>query len=228
MTTPMCEVVDASGGAGTDAFGVLAGDPSGRGVCISANMLQTKRPSASARRLWTMVAVHLAAGYRILRAREESRVDAVLDGAGRVQHAEADATTKDARESLQLAAKSIDRARGRLRRAAPEDALGLLRGLVDGKWSLVEQIDSDGKRFLFAKRNAPQPRPWRVLTERELQVVAYASEGHAHKLIAYELGISESASTRHLKSAARKLGVRTRADLVRAYRAAIAASERGS
>lgn len=39
--------------------------------------------------------------------------------------------------------------------------------------------------------------------------------GHANKLIAYELGLPESTVSETLRSAAKKLGTRSRLDLVR-------------
>jgi len=209
---------DASGASGVDAFGVLASDPSGDGVCVLSSTPRTTRPTAATRRLWTMVAVHIAAGYRIVRS--PAKTDAVLRADGRIEHAEDEATSLDARASLRDASKAIDRARSRLRRAKPEEAIALWRGLVQGTWSLVDHVDSDGKRFLFAKRNTPDVRSWHTLSAREQQVLSYAAEGHSHKLIGYELGISESTSARHLTTAARKIGARSRLDLIRAYRAA--------
>jgi DNA-binding NarL/FixJ family response regulator len=72
----------------------------------------------------------------------------------------------------------------------------------------------------LAKRNGPEVRRWRALTARETQVLEYASHGHAHKVIAYELGISSATVGGHLASAAAKVGARSRIELVAAYRAA--------
>jgi hypothetical protein len=54
----------------------------------------------------------------------------------------------------QRAAKAIDRARSRAR-SNEDEALELWQGLVAGRWSLVEQFDSDGRRFLVARKNDP-------------------------------------------------------------------------
>lgn len=45
------------------------------------------------------------------------------------------------------------------------------------------------------------------------------SLGHTHKFIAYELGIAVSTVGAHLQSALRKLGLRSRADLVKLFAA---------
>lgn len=57
--------------------------------------------------------------------------------------------------------------------------------------------------------------PIHVLSEREALVAAYAAMGHANKFIAYELGISEASVSTAMRSAASKLGVRSRVELVR-------------
>ncbi|HEY6462707.1 MAG TPA: helix-turn-helix transcriptional regulator, partial [Polyangiaceae bacterium] len=113
---------------------------------------------------------------------------------------------------------AIDRARGRLRRVEPERALSLWKGLVAGTWSLVDQVDHDGRRFVVAKRNPIERRAWETLTARETQVLACAAEGHALKMIAYQLGISTSTAATDLACARRKLGFASRLELVAAYR----------
>ncbi len=108
----------------------------------------------------------------------------------------------------------MDRARGGLRRTSPGEALRLWEGLVDGTWTLVDQCDSDGKRYILARRNEPGVREPKALTPRERSVAAFAVMGHQNKFIAYLLGLSPSAVASHLASAERKLGVTSRAELV--------------
>jgi DNA-binding NarL/FixJ family response regulator len=79
------------------------------------------------------------------------------------------------------------------------------RGLVAGRWSLVEQVDTDGRRYLIAHRNDPTTPDLRALTSRERQVVGYADLGHSNKLIAYELGLSPSTVGVQLKRGRAKL-----------------------
>jgi DNA-binding CsgD family transcriptional regulator len=199
-----------------DAVGIVGGNPSGHGVVVHALKGARTRLGRSERRLWTCVAAHLASGYRLRLG--ESPMEAVVTPAGRVDHAQGAATGASERGALGEAARAMDKARGRMRRAEPAEALTLWQALVAGQWSLLEQIDSDGRRYFFAKRNAPEVRPWGDLTEREREVLAYAAEGHAHKMIAYELGIGVPTVSHHLAHAARKLGVPSRLDLVRLYR----------
>jgi DNA-binding CsgD family transcriptional regulator len=65
-------------------------------------------------------------------------------------------------------------------------------------------------------RVAPTPA---VLSARERQVVAAAVTGRTNKLIAYELGLSDSTVRVLLGRAKRKLELRTRRELVALYAA---------
>src|SRR5512143_2854719 len=75
-------------------------------------------------------------------------------------------------------------ARRRVVRADPDEALQLWRGLVDGTWSLVDHHDTDGKRYLLARRNQPGVREPTALTQNERSVLAFAAMGHQNKYIA--------------------------------------------
>ncbi len=50
-------------------------------------------------------------------------------------------------------------------------------------------------------------------------MLAYAAEGQSHKMIAYTLGLSISTIGADLARAARKVGARSRLELVTLYRA---------
>ncbi len=120
----------------------------------------------------------------------------------------------DHHQGLAEAVRRVDRARGLLRRTDPEEALQLWQGLVDGTWSLIDQCDSDGRRYVLARRNEPGVRDPRALTQRERGVAAFASMGHQNKFIAYLLGLSAGTVAGHLRSAQRKLGLASRAELI--------------
>jgi DNA-binding CsgD family transcriptional regulator len=200
-----------------NSLGVVAGEPSGHGCIFFRLEEKAERLSSYDLALWRRIAAHLAAGHRLARG-PETDPDAVLTPSGKVLHLEAEAARANA-EPLTEATRAIDRARGRLRRTDPERALELWQGLVAGRWSLVDHCDHDGRRYVFAKKNAPELRPWHSLTAREAHVVAYAAEGQTLKLIGYQLGISQSSVNHALVRAQRKLGLKSRANLIAAYRA---------
>lgn len=200
-------VLASFAGLGVHDFHVLlAHDLAERGCLLGWGIADSMPIDRHIDRRLTAVAVHLSAGYR-LRVRM-SREEAVLER-GRVVHAEGEA--KGARDALRTAAQAMDRAR--MRGADPDAALALWQGLVDGRWSLVDRFDTDGRRFLVARRNDDVPSEPRALSPRERAVLAYAARGHSNKLIGYQLGISESAASNHVASVLKKLGLSGRAAL---------------
>lgn len=202
-----------------DMIGFKVVDPSARGVFVLAALPDITTVSARDTHVWGMCAAHVGAALRLRRALTPAGFDgaeAVLKPNGSLAHAEATAQKAGARDALREAVLASERARGSMRRTAPDDALELWQALVAGRWSLVEHFDTDGHRYLVAKRNDPSVRDPRGLSVRERQVVAFAALGHPSKLIGYELGLAPSTVSKHLTSAMRKLGVHTLAELMQA------------
>jgi DNA-binding NarL/FixJ family response regulator len=199
-----------------DGVGLAAMNPTGRGVCITGVI---REPFDIKRRdvaMWSRVAAHIATAHRLREARAGAP-EAVLTPGGRVDHAEEAAKSKSARDALSTLARGIDRARAKLRRSDPEEATAIWHALAAGRWSLTDHFDHDGRRYLVARRNEPEARAWQNLTTRERQVVAYAAMGHSNKHIAYELGLAPSSIAICLSRAARKVGARSRVELIAAY-----------
>jgi len=177
---------------------------------------------------WKMIGAHLAAGHRLRRAvvaEHESgglphNAEAVIDPIKlRLTDAIGDAATTKAAEALREAAVHVDRARGPLRKSDPGAALEMWKSLTDGRWSLVDWFDSDDRRFVLALPNAPEVTDPRGLSERENLVATYTIHGDSGKLIGYRLGISTTSVSTALRGAMRKLGVKTRTQLVERFRA---------
>jgi DNA-binding CsgD family transcriptional regulator len=218
-----------------DGLRITAMDPDGHGLHIMAPLPRVTKLSQAARKRLQMLAAHLSAGHRLrraLRARREMRdavaksklphgADAVLDPKSfHAAEAVGDAAEPAHAEVLKEKAVAIDRARGRLRKDDPAEALATWEALVQGRWSIVEWFDSDERRYVLAIPNPPHVLDPRGLSERERQVVGYAQLGESHGLIAYRLGLSRSTVTKALRSAMRKLGAKTHAELVAKLRAA--------
>ncbi len=201
-----------------DGIGVFAEDPDGRTVLISAAVVAGHPLSPRTVHQLKLFSAHLGAGARLRHASalrsDAGATEAVLDPAGKILDAVGRGTTPDAQRTLADAVRRMDRARGALRRADPDEALQLWQGLVDGTWSLVDKCEADGKRYILARRNEPGVRDPKALTPRERFVLASAAMGHQNKFIGYQLGFSPSAVARHLRSAQRKLGVSSRSELV--------------
>lgn len=195
-------------------------DPDGRGLLIVAPRRGVTSVGARSARDWARVGAHLAAANRLRRtlagASPLEGAEAVLDDTGRCLDAESSASTRPAREALRSAVLAMEGARGGLRETDPSAAVELWRGLVAGRWTLLEHFESDGRRYLVARRNDPDAPDPRALSFRERQVVGYAALGYPTGLIAYTLGLAPATVSTQLGKALRKLGLRSRGELVQA------------
>jgi DNA-binding CsgD family transcriptional regulator len=107
----------------------------------------------------------------------------------------------------------VDLARAAARvggRSSEQDGEGW-RAIVSGEWSVVDHADRDGKRFLVARRTTSRAS---ALANDELQVLALAAQAQGYKQIAFELEISISSVSERLRRGLRKLGLRSRTELV--------------
>lgn len=202
------------------SHGLKTLDPSHRGLLFA---LSARSVDERTQGVWSQLATHVGIAFRLRRELAKAAADtgsenigeAVVDLDGRCRHAEGAARSAEAREVLREAALAVMRARSSLRDRDPDEAVNIWRGLVSGRWSLVDHFDSDGKHFLIAHKNPPQVRDRRALTERESQVAGYLAMGLPNKLVGYALGLSASSVADHAAAIRRKLGVQSRVDLVR-------------
>ncbi|MFW2389534.1 MAG: helix-turn-helix transcriptional regulator [Polyangiales bacterium] len=210
-----------------DVLGITTVDCRGSGVAIVAPLREVTTLNCQDAQRWQMLAAHVDAGHRLRQGiadeasdAEEATVlphdaEAIFDANGfRILAAVGDAKERTSAKTLRDAAIAVDRARGDMRDTDPDSALEMWKALVQGRWSMVDWFDTDGRRFVLAIPNSPDVTDPRGLTERESQVVTYAVMGHTNKMLAYRLGLSTSRISTLLRSAMRKLGVRTRAQLV--------------
>lgn len=217
-----------------DCLGIMAAEPEGGGVLVGVQIPRGRAaPAAPTRRVLAGVAAHLSTALRLRRAAGSTSpgdpsTEAILDPSARVQHAEGEARPAASRASLAEAVQHRERARGKLRRADPEEAVGLWRGLVDGTWSLVDFHESDGRRLVLARRNPPRVEDPAALRPRERQVLAFARLGHSNKYIAYLLGLATGTVSAHLESARRKLRLPSRAALIQVYGGSPAGGSNGA
>ena len=201
-----------------DAVAVMLPGPEGKPLMLTVTCAQPHRIHESEQALWHRIAIHWSAGCRLAGRTqhvEAEDVEAILTAEGQVAHASGLGSTPQARELLRQATKDIDRARSRRGRADPIAALELWQGLLAGRWSLVEHFDSDGSRFMLARRNDPGVPDPAVLTRRQRQVVFYASLGLSNKETAYALGLAENTISAHLAAGLARLRLKSRAELIR-------------
>lgn len=158
------------------------------------------------------LATHIGAGFRLRhRLGTTSREgDAIFTTRGRLEHAGKEAQRM--RATLAEAVAQRERALGKSRRD-PDEALTLWRGLVDGRWSLVDRVEHGGKRYVVAHRNEPHVRDPRGLTQREARVAESLGRGSTLKEIGYDEGVGESAIAKAATRARAKLGLGSLSEL---------------
>jgi DNA-binding CsgD family transcriptional regulator len=201
-----------------DALGVVVCEPDGHGLALAIGARERFDFTARAGAMLNRVAFHLAAGFRLrLRGLHDMEdAEAILAPTGRVLHARGIAKTK--RDSLDEGHRRRDEARTTTHDVGK--ALEIWKGLVAGRWSLVDHFDTDGKRFLLAMKNTPNVDKRADLTPRERRACALVAMGHRDKEVAYMLGISTASVSASLHRARRKLAVSSRAELVSLWRRA--------
>jgi DNA-binding CsgD family transcriptional regulator len=218
FNAPMRPMMEAMGWHDLVVCGGM--DPSRHGLYLGAWLPKLTKLPPQVAAMWNRVAVHLTAATRLrhrLGIDGPGAPDAVLAPDGKLLHAEGEAADREARSALFTAVREVERARTKLRRHHPEQAVDEWKGLVSARWTLLDQFESDGKRYVVARRNDVEPGGAEALTARERQALGYAALGHGNKLIAYEMGVSASTVGVLLHRAARKLGARTRAELVEKF-----------
>jgi DNA-binding NarL/FixJ family response regulator len=140
------------------------------------------------------VATHLATGWRLRQALKHEPLatpEAVFSPDGAPMHLEGAAMQTTARDIL----RRIVRERERRRSARAHEEEPLWPALVRGRWTLVDQVESDGRRLVVACRNAAvRPRLYR----KDHIILHRALEGEANKVIASDLHLSESQVSRRI------------------------------
>jgi len=89
------------------------------------------------------------------------------------------------------------------------------RALLEGRLTVVDRFDRDGRTFLVTAHSHTLTLPERALSTQERRAASLVRLGHANKAIAVHLGLSESRVSTLMRSVAEKLGARSRVDLVR-------------
>jgi DNA-binding CsgD family transcriptional regulator len=127
-------------------------------------------------------------------------------------HVEAAAADLGIRAALRAAVRAMDDAR------ASRGDLEDWTPMTEARWTLVDQFDTNGQRYVVARRSEFDLPALDALSVREHQVLGFAALGHANKLIAYELGITPSTVGVLLSRARQKLGATSREELIDMYR----------
>ena len=218
----------AVGPAGfVDAFTLFAQDGEGFGLCVGGPSRRELFPAERTLHVWRRAGLHFAAALRLrrkLRAtrREGLRCEALVGPDGRVAHVEGPLRDDvDARERLRAAVARVELARTAGVRRDPCRALELWAGLMDGRWSMVDRWESDGRRYIAVHANAPEVADPRALAPRERAVARYVALGASNKEIAFALGMPIGSVAGAVRRCASRLGGHGRADLIGFDRAGV-------
>lgn len=94
---------------------------------------------------------------------------------------------------------------------APRCDVDVWTALLEGRVTLVDWFDDDGRRFVVARRNEIPTR----ISVVEKTVVTWVATGRPQKVVACELGLSPAAVSDALARAIHKLGISCVAELTR-------------
>jgi DNA-binding CsgD family transcriptional regulator len=206
----------------TDYLGAVAYDPQGFAIQIGAEYPRLVTPRSEDVATWERLTAHIAHGHRLQHGVQDADLDAsdaLVRPHGGVEYVrDGELQQSRCQRALSQAAVNLELARAEFRRDDPSRALDLWPGLLDGTYSLVEQFDTDGKRYYVVRRNDPRLETPAPLSMRERQVTAYVALGKDNRCVAYTLGLSESTVATYLDRALKKLGLDSRADLIRLVR----------
>lgn len=103
----------------------------------------------------------------------------------------------------------------------PDAALTLWPALANGRWSLLDMVDTDGKSYTVLRENPLPVRSEHRLSERERQVAWPVGRGQHVELVSYELDLAPSTIRSQLHAAMRKLNIRHQSERLRLCRAVI-------
>jgi DNA-binding CsgD family transcriptional regulator len=87
-----------------------------------------------------------------------------------------------------------------------------------GQWETLAAFDAAGMRHaLMTARSDRRPIDWSRLRQRERDIFELLAHNHAQKSVAITLGLPPSSVSSVVRSAPAKVGLRTPAQLIRAY-----------
>lgn len=186
-----------------------------RGVAVSALSESPIRLSRRGRGMLASYAAHLAAAFRLRESGLAATTEGALTPAGKVLFAEGELRDPESQDALRRAVLAIERARRKDRRTDQAALLEAWRAIYEQRWTLVETIESDGRRMLLARVNPPSQHLDAKMTPREREVAALVAQGVPQKAVGYELDLSPSTVAFHVRNIAKKLGASSSTDLVR-------------
>lgn len=191
--------------AAKDTLGLvaLAGDCS---LAVGAPCPFTINLSTRDRWLLTQVALHLETGLqqRLLPGAEVAR----LSHDGKFLDLRGPTVAPQLRQGVSRHVARVERGRSKRRRSEWE-AVDAWTALVSGRWVLVEREERGIGRH-YAIFEAGRGQALRALSPLEARVAELSARGLPGKSVAYGLGVAPATVSKHLATAATKLGLPNR------------------
>ncbi|MGE0784111.1 MAG: LuxR C-terminal-related transcriptional regulator [Sandaracinaceae bacterium] len=187
-----------------------AADPSGIACALMGALPSVSRVSPRDQARWGRVASHLAAALRLRERLRENPEGASIDSADAIVEPRTRSVSHvrgDARDHLDAIRDASELLAARHGTHDADKLVAAWRALVQGRWSLIDTFDTDGKRFFVLRKNPPSAPGPDALNSVQRAIAGYVAMGHSNKAIAYHLGLSESATTRAVAEICRRLGV---------------------
>jgi DNA-binding CsgD family transcriptional regulator len=199
-----------------DFVTIVAAEKDGEGFNVHAPVPRRSAPPRGLRARLSDLARHIGSARHIRRRLGQSQpgmgcLAAVLTTTGQLVHAETVRGDPAALDRLRAAVVALERAR----RKPGDDVLRAWPSAIDGRWTLIDRIESEGRRYVVAVETREAVER---LTLRESEIVGLAATGLSNKEIAFDLGIAHATVKVLIHRAATRLGLTTRQDLVERYR----------
>ena len=102
-----------------------------------------------------------------------------------------------------------------LKHAVGTDLISAIRAVARGEFYLYSSITSSLVDDYLSKKEVVVEDPYERLTDREKQVLKLIAEGNTHKEVAILLNISVKTAVAHFSNLTEKLGIRSRAALIK-------------
>lgn len=197
------QILESAGIA--DLVGCHAATGDGGGASLMAILRTTPRVSEGERNHWQPLAEHLAAGWRVRQRLEhgmalQDLADAMFRPSGNCVEFMDSRVSGGTRERLQ------DLVRNREQERTPHTTWDRLwPELIDGRWTLIDHYEADGRRVVLALRNTPMAASLSRLSRDEIVVLSYIRRGASNKEVSLNMSVSSATVTRLLRSVATKL-----------------------
>lgn len=204
-----------------DKITINAVERDGEGVSLGSFLTERRALDKQQRAVLRKLARHLAAAHRLMCRRRARGMalgprDALLAPDGKVQHVGQAFGGREHLATLARAARAIDKTRAERERHSKHLSDDAWVPFIDGRWTLVDWFERNGRRFVLAAENLPQAPSVLLLSARERDVVRCALRGLHNKAIAYELGLADSTVRVLIARACSKVGVSSRRHLLAA------------